>query len=140
MKRFGDATSALGEAGVASEIITGHGDFAQVPLHEQPIGWEPDINDGVRINIRPFMNAKPLNARGQNACILRVTPKTIKWGKDRGKEPTRAKEDFPWFWGWDERTENSKGGNTFDGNRWNDLHYRRSFKEDARRGAKRGPS
>ncbi|MGH8254979.1 MAG: Eco57I restriction-modification methylase domain-containing protein, partial [Steroidobacteraceae bacterium] len=29
------------------------------PLAEQPIGWEPDINDGVRINIRPFMTAKP---------------------------------------------------------------------------------
>ena len=23
------------------------------PLAEQPIGWEPDINDGVRINVRP---------------------------------------------------------------------------------------
>jgi len=21
------------------------------PLHEQPIGWDPDINDGVRVNI-----------------------------------------------------------------------------------------
>ena len=27
------------------------------PLREQPNGWEPDVNDGVRINIRPFMNA-----------------------------------------------------------------------------------
>jgi len=25
------------------------------PLSRQPIGWEPDINDGVRMNIRPFM-------------------------------------------------------------------------------------
>ena len=24
------------------------------PLHEQPIGWNPDLNDGVRMNIRPF--------------------------------------------------------------------------------------
>lgn len=24
-------------------------------LHQQPVGWEPDINDGVRLNIRPFM-------------------------------------------------------------------------------------
>ncbi|MCL2825373.1 MAG: BREX-1 system adenine-specific DNA-methyltransferase PglX, partial [Polyangiaceae bacterium] len=54
------------------------------PLHEQPIGWNPDINDGVRVNIRPFMAAKPLNARGKNACILRAMPK-IKWDKDRGK-------------------------------------------------------
>src|SRR5690606_30297884 len=25
------------------------------PLSEQPIGWQPDLNDGVRLNIRPFM-------------------------------------------------------------------------------------
>src|SRR5439155_20909964 len=25
------------------------------PLHQQPIGWQPDINDGVRLNIRPFL-------------------------------------------------------------------------------------
>jgi hypothetical protein len=25
--------------------------------HEQPIGWEPDLNDGVRLNIRPFIEA-----------------------------------------------------------------------------------
>jgi hypothetical protein len=25
------------------------------PLHRQPIGWEPDIDDGVRLNIRPFL-------------------------------------------------------------------------------------
>ena len=28
------------------------------PLHEQPVGWNPDINDGVRLNIRPFMKAE----------------------------------------------------------------------------------
>ena len=67
------------------------------PLNEQPIGWDPDINDGVRMNIRPFMTARTLNARGANACILRATPK-IKWDKDRGKEPTRDKADYPWFW------------------------------------------
>ena len=27
------------------------------PIEEQPIGWAPDINDGVRLNIRPFMAA-----------------------------------------------------------------------------------
>jgi hypothetical protein len=101
------------------------------PLTKQPIGWEPDINDGVRMNIRPFMAAKPLGARAKGACILRATPK-IKWEKDRGNEPQRAREDFPWFWGWDETTENFEGTKTFDGNRWNDLHYTRSFKEAAR--------
>jgi len=25
------------------------------PLEKQPIGWDPDLNDGVRLNIRPFM-------------------------------------------------------------------------------------
>jgi hypothetical protein len=101
------------------------------PLHQQPIGWEPDINDGVRLNIRPFMTARPLEARGKNACILRVTPR-IKWEKDRGKEPHRPREDYPWFWGWDQKTENFPGGKDFDGNRWNDLHYSRAFKQAAR--------
>lgn len=101
------------------------------PLHEQPIGWDPDINDGVRINIRPFMTARTLNARGANACILRTSPK-IKWDKDRGKEPNRDKVDYPWFWGWDETTKDFEGGKDFDGNRWNDLHYSRAVKQVAR--------
>ncbi|WP_437648698.1 Eco57I restriction-modification methylase domain-containing protein [Sorangium sp. So ce362] len=109
------------------------------PLHQQPIGWEPDLDDGVRVNIRPFMTAKPLNARGKNACILRVAPK-IKWDKDRGKEPTREKADFPWFWGWDESTQDFAGGREFDGNRWNDLHYSRAAKLAARERAKGGNS
>ena len=91
------------------------------PLHQQPIGWEPDINDGVRISIRPFIEAD----------ILRVTPK-IKWTKDRGSEPHRAKADFPWFWGWDERTEDFAGGSKFIGERFNDLHYTTAFKRAAR--------
>lgn len=107
------------------------------PLHEQPIGWEPDVNDGVRMNIRPFIAAKPLGARARGACILRTTPK-IKWDKDRGKEPQRPREDFPWFWGWDEQSTDFQGSKTFDGNRWNDLHYSRAFKEAARERAKGG--
>jgi hypothetical protein len=102
------------------------------PLDKQPIGWEPDINDGVRVNIRPFMMARPLNAKGKNASILRVTP-NIKWDKDRGKEPIRDKEDFPWFWSWDEQSTDFPGGNVFDGNRWNSLHYTRAIKVQARR-------
>lgn len=103
------------------------------PLADQAIGWEPDINDGVRMNIRPFMNAKPLDAKAKGACILRATPK-IKWDKDRGKEPQRPREDFPWFWGCDEQVTDFAGTNAFDGNRWNDLHYTRAFKEAARAG------
>lgn len=101
-------------------------------LSEQAIGWEPEINDGVRMNIRPFMTARPYGARGKNACILRVTPK-IKWDKDRGKESQRPKEDYPWFWAWDESPDDFEGGSKFDGNRWNDLHYTNHFKLDARK-------
>ena len=96
------------------------------PLHEQPVGWEPDIDDGVRINIRPFMSAE-LTRRGRaGAGVLRAKPK-IAWRKDRGKEALswprrgwkpperhddedadaeidddrelRPREDYPWFWG-----------------------------------------
>ncbi len=51
------------------------------PLEQQPIGWEPDLNDGVRLNIRPFMEAD----------VLRKKP-NIKWGVDRGKNPPGS----PW--------------------------------------------
>ena len=101
------------------------------PLHAQPIGWDPDINDGVRMNIRPFMTAKTLNARGANACILRATPR-IKWDKDRGKEPNRDKADYPWFWGCGGAAQDFPGGKDFDGNRWNDLHYSCAAKQAAR--------
>lgn len=30
------------------------------PIEAQPVGWNPDLNDGVRLNIRPFMEAKIL--------------------------------------------------------------------------------
>lgn len=107
------------------------------PLHQQPVGWEPDLDDGVRVNIRPFMTAKPLNARGKNACILRATPK-ISWDKDRGKEPACEKGDFPWFWDWDQEMLDFMGGSAFDGNRWNDLHYSRAAKLTARERARAG--
>ncbi len=101
------------------------------PLQKQPIGWDPDINDGVRMNIRPFMTGRTLNARGANACVLRSTPR-IKWEKDRGKEPTRDKADYPWFWGASGTETGFAGGDSFDGNRWNDLHYSVAFKQAAR--------
>jgi hypothetical protein len=44
--------------------------------HEQPIGWEPDLNDGLRLNIRPFVTAEVLRSKF-----------TINWKKDRGKNP-----------------------------------------------------
>jgi hypothetical protein len=73
------------------------------------------------------MMAKPLNARGKTACILRVARK-IKWDKDRGKESDRSKDEYPWFWGWDEQTDDFLGSSKFDGNRWNNLHYSRATK------------
>ena len=100
------------------------------PLAEQPIGWEPDINDGVRINIRPFLASDLPNGR-KGAGILRHKP-NIKWGKDRGKEPQRPKAEYPWFWGWDENTEDFMGGKEFDGNRWNNCHYTNKVKQAAR--------
>jgi hypothetical protein len=105
------------------------------PLHQQPIGWDPDINDGVRLNIRPFLSVPDVKAKG--AGILRVKPK-IKWDKDRGKEPQRPKEDFPWFWGWDEKTTDFPGGSTFTGERFNDCHYTIRCKQQARSEAARG--
>jgi len=99
------------------------------PVGEQPIGWEPDINDGVRMNIRPFMNAT-LSKGKKGAGVLRWKP-NIKWTKDRGKEPERLREKYPWFWGWDEKAPDFVGGAKFDGNRWNDLHYTNAFKQAA---------
>ena len=66
------------------------------PLDEQPVGWNPDINDGVRLNIRPLM-ADDLPGSRKGAGILRLKP-NIKWAKDRGKEPARDQQSFPWFW------------------------------------------
>lgn len=100
------------------------------PLVEQSISWEPDINDGVRLNIRPFLASDLLGGRA-GAGILRYKP-NIKWTKDRGKEPVRSKVEYPWFWGWDERTEDFSGGKSFDGNRWNDCHYTNKTKQTAR--------
>jgi hypothetical protein len=101
------------------------------PLDLQPIGWEPDINDGVRINMRPWLAATSYQSVRRDGCILRVTPK-IKYGKDRGTDPMREKEDFPWFWTWDEKSDDFAGGAEFDGARWNDPHYSLSAKQKAR--------
>lgn len=112
------------------------------PLHEQPIGWTPDINDGVRMNIRPFMLAELTRGR-RGAGVLRFPPK-IKWTKDRGKEPERPIEDYPWFWGnveaassrLDYLGKSQDGSSTFTGDRWNDLHYSIPVKQAARDAAK----
>jgi len=85
------------------------------PIEQQPIGWNPDLNDGVRMNIRPFMEAD----------ILRKRP-NIKWEKDRGKEPDRPREQYPWFF--DERGKPT-------GDRVNDVHLTNAEKQAARKKA-----
>ena len=79
------------------------------PLAEQPIGWEPDLNDGARLNIRPCITAG----------VLRKNPK-LKWGKDRGKDP----ESAPWY-------------PVFKGDRINDYHLTLAEKRAAREAAER---
>jgi hypothetical protein len=102
------------------------------PLHRQPIGWNPDINDGVRLNIRPFMMVDL--SRGKKGCgLFRARPgSSLKWDKDRGNEPSRPKEEFPWFWKWDGQSVDFAGKSEFDGNRWNDCNYTTAFKRAAR--------
>jgi hypothetical protein len=72
------------------------------PIHEQPIGWNPDVNDGIRVNIRPFMSVPDVGKR--NAGVLRDKP-NIKWDKDRGKDDISR----PWY-------------SEFKGERINDRH------------------
>ncbi|WP_321894633.1 Eco57I restriction-modification methylase domain-containing protein [Paraburkholderia heleia] len=109
------------------------------PLHEQPIGWDPDIDDGVRTNLRPFMQARPLGARAKDACILRTTPR-ISWGRGKGNDSYRTVDEYPWLWSWDGHSHDFAGGAEFDGVRWNDLHYSRTAKLAARERAKGGKS
>jgi len=78
-------------------------------LAEQPIGWNPDLNDGVRMNIRPFMNAEVL--RHNKKPKLNIT-----WDKDRGKDV----ESAPWF-------------KEFGGDRINDHHLTLAEKLEAKR-------
>jgi hypothetical protein len=143
---------AAGEAGAEERLIAAEhlrGELSKIiegeppydifvrwkPLHRQPIGWEPDIDDGVRLNIRPFLTAKPKNSGRRDGCILRVTPRVKKHaGADRGAEPDRGKDGFPWFWAEDDdvATENFAGGPQFKGRRYNDFHYTRAFKQRGR--------
>ncbi len=104
------------------------------PLHEQPIGWNPDINDGVRLNIRPFLTVRDVGKKG--AGVLRCKP-NIKWDKDRGSEPERPKAQFPWLWSClpedkPEHVTDFAGGAEFTGERWNNLHYTLASKQAAR--------
>lgn len=83
---------------------------------EQSIGWEPDLNDGVRLNIRPFMSVADVGKKG--AGVLRDKP-NIKWNKDRGKDV----ESAPWY-------------HLFKGDRINDHHLTLAEKKAAREAKK----
>ena len=77
-------------------------------LKDQPMGWNPDLNDGVRLNIRPFFEAGVLREKAQKL--------NIKWGKDRGKDVPSA----PWY-------------AVFHGDRINDHHTTLAEKSAARK-------
>ncbi|MHC1725673.1 MAG: transposase [Syntrophobacteraceae bacterium] len=81
-------------------------------IEKQPIGWEPDLNDGVRLNIRPFLSVPDVGKRG--AGVLRDKP-NINWNKDRGKDVPSA----PWY-------------HLFNGDRINDHHLSLAEKHAAR--------
>ena len=75
------------------------------PLARQPLGWDPDLDDGVRQNIRPFLTAGVLSG---------ITDKILK-SVDRGKDVPSA----PWY-------------PLFQGERRNDHHTTLAEKRAAR--------
>lgn len=55
----------------------------------------------------------------------------VNWGKDKGKEPQRDRQEFPWFWGWDGETSDWVGGKIFTVERFNDCHFSVAAKRNA---------
>ncbi|MGY2313161.1 Eco57I restriction-modification methylase domain-containing protein [Pseudomonas sp. SDO5522_S412] len=91
------------------------------PVEEQPVGWNPDLNDGVRLNIRPFLSVPDVGKKG--AGVLRDKPKSLRWERDRGSDVPSA----PWY----------ELGLQYDGNvgdRINDHHLSLEEKQKARSG------
>lgn len=93
------------------------------PIEEQPIGWNPDLNDGVRLNIRPFLSVPDVGKKG--AGVLRDKPKSLHWEKDRGSDVPSA----PWY-----ELGLQYGGKV--GDRINDHHLSLADKRKAREKAK----
>ncbi|WP_170340902.1 SAM-dependent DNA methyltransferase [Ruegeria arenilitoris] len=77
-------------------------------LAQQPLGWDPDLDDGVRQNIRPFILA---------GVLTHKLDKILK-DKDRGKDVSSA----PWY-------------DVFKGERRNDHHTTLAEKRAAREAA-----
>ena len=82
------------------------------PLEKQSVGWDPDLYDGVRLNIRPFMTVPDVGKKG--AGVLKDKP-NIDWKKDRSKDVETA----PWY-------------HLFKGDRINDHHLSLAEKQKAR--------
>ena len=77
-------------------------------LAQQPLGWDPDLDDGVRQNIRPFIMAG----------VLTHDLSKIRKDKDRGKDVASA----PWY-------------DVFNGYRRNDHHTTLAEKRGTREAA-----
>lgn len=84
------------------------------PLAEQPIGWNSDLNDGMRLNIRPFMTAEVMRNH-------KKPKRNITWDRGRG----RGVESAPWF-------------KVFRGDRTNDHHLTLAEKRAARDAIRQG--
>ena len=93
------------------------------PIEQQPTGWNPDLNDGVRLNIRPFLSVPDVGKKG--AGVLRDKPKSLHWEKDRGSDVPSA----PWY-----ELGLQYGGKV--GDRINDHHLSLADKRKAREKAK----
>lgn len=90
-------------------------------LAEQPIGWNPDLNDGVRLNIRPFIAA--------DVFPVRVN---VKWGKDRGADPVVREEPLVKATKPDETDLRKRIAYHASTDRLNDLHFTNAEKRRAR--------
>ena len=99
------------------------------PLKDQAQGWHPDLNDGIRQNIRPFLLAGDVGKKG--AGLFRIVPLALK-DKDRGTEPSRPQRDYPWFWCAANPGTDPIGGSAYVGTRWNDVHLTLARKREAR--------
>ena len=95
------------------------------PLDRQPLGWEPDLNDGVRLNIRPFVTAGVFPKR------VKIN---VKWDKpDRGANPAGSNVHR-----WSEAAQRAAGVSAAEADgslRRNDLHLTRAAREAARKAA-----
>jgi hypothetical protein len=100
-------------------------------IEQQPIGWNPDLNDGICLNIRPFVLVEDIKVRDAGVLRDRVTardPKTKEfklWSKDRGSDVQSA----PWY-----ELGLQYGGKV--GDRINDHHLTLAEKRAAREKAK----